>query len=717
MYKNILLPLLLITDIEEEILKDNDSVNGYIIDINDIIYENKQKKIKSALAQLMKKYHDKNPKSNTFMIKYTVGLLDYCVNNIILEDKTLFNKNDIIILLLQAYSKDKIITALFLALNILSQVETCPNRVENDNLLEKFYKNSFETLTNNLNYPPLKQQFILFIRNYALRFDESDSISFATSIKFIYSYLFEIKYSLISNTAADTIEYFFADNFEEDNTTIKYTLIRIATSMISNFENFILEIKISNFFEVLYQIMKNFEDRDNEFNRKIFENLCKRINVEVEKHLRLKFITKKENNKAKKKATEKTNLNDYKMIINKCFNIIRFIINNKRFVEKNYELIETSLKPLVAFMEDPKKIDFDEDIIYIIYMLIKQREKVTGISFGLIKNLSKYIEKVGGLILDSYKLINLYLAYSTEQILANKNWSEGLISALKSGINADDFNKSGLYTCILIQTWIIHFNKIPNKDLKILIDKILNKLSIILINSNKKKNMDEEKYNFLGYVTLLLSGLINYSSIIIPSLQKLKYENDFKKWLEIIVKENEVIFEYEIKIIIYSICIIIKNGIIYGNINDLLNVCVSLLKCQEKNGKYELRKQTKKMLDIAFVEDDEEDNSGDEHDYEEDEDYIEYKEIKDLVNSTINPIKDMDEFKNFNDLLIYLKNNRKDIYISWENTLNEEAKNNITKLFSVKRIPIKYGKNNSVVVPRRIVSIKRTIKINSTNNQ
>ena len=55
MYKNILLPLLLITDIEEEILKDNDSVNGYIIDINDIIYENKEKKIKSTLAQLMKK--------------------------------------------------------------------------------------------------------------------------------------------------------------------------------------------------------------------------------------------------------------------------------------------------------------------------------------------------------------------------------------------------------------------------------------------------------------------------------------------------------------------------------------------------------------------------------------------------------------------------------------------------------------------------------------
>ena len=711
MYKNILLPLLLITDIEEEILKDNDSVNGYIIDINDIIYENKEKKIKSTLAQLMKKYHNINLNSNTFMIKYTVGLLDYLVNNNNLEDKTLFNENDIIILLLKAYSKDKIITVLFLALNILSQVEKCPNKVENDNLLNKFYKTSFDTLTNNLNYPPLKHQFILFIRNYALRFDEADSISFGTGIKFIYSYLFEIQYSLISNTAADTIQYFFNDNNEEDEKAIKNTLLKVATNMASNFEKFILEVNISNFFEVLYQIMTNFEDRNNDFNRKIYENLCKRVNVEVERHLRLKFITKKENNKIKKKATEKTNFNDYKIIINKCFNIIKYIINNKRFVDKNYELIENSLKPLVAFMEDPTKIDFDEDLIYIIYILIKQREKVTGIGFGLIKYLSKYIEKVGGLLLDAYQLINLYLAYGTEQILANKIWCEGLFSALKSGINADGFNKSGLYTCILIQTWVIHCNKIPNKDLKILIDKILNKLSIILINNNKKKYMSEEKYNFLGYVTLLLSGLINYSSVIIPSLQKVKYENDFKKWLIIIAEENEVIFEYEIKIIIYSTCIIIKNGIINGDINDLLNACIALLKCQEGNGKYELRKRTKKELDYAFVEDDDEDNSKNDDDYEEDEDYIEFKEIKELVKNTINPIKDMDEFKIFNDFLVYLKNNRNDIYSSWENTLDEEAKNNITKLFSVKRIHIKYGKNNSnsVLVPRRIVSIKRNI--------
>ena len=43
-YKNILLPLLIPTVLEEDIALDNESVNGYSIDINDILIDNKEKK-------------------------------------------------------------------------------------------------------------------------------------------------------------------------------------------------------------------------------------------------------------------------------------------------------------------------------------------------------------------------------------------------------------------------------------------------------------------------------------------------------------------------------------------------------------------------------------------------------------------------------------------------------------------------------------------------
>jgi len=86
-----------------------------------------------------------------------------------------------------------------------------------------------------------------------------------------------------------------------------------------------------------------------------------------------------------------------------------------------------------------------------------------------------------------------------------------------------------------------------------------------------------------------------------------------------------------------------------------------------------------------------------------------------LVKKTINPIKDMDEFKNFIDLLNYLNNNKIDIYNLWKNSLNEEQVKDVNKLMGTKRINIQFNKNTNLLVPRRILSIKRNI--NTPNNQ
>jgi hypothetical protein len=127
MYKNILLPLLILTNLEEEIALDNDSVNGYCIGIDDIISENKEKRIKSTVAGLIKVFYKKNNESNNFIIKYTLGLLEFLIsgnNSNLFNNKDIFNENDIIIVLFKAYSKEKIATAIFLVLNILSEVDS-----------------------------------------------------------------------------------------------------------------------------------------------------------------------------------------------------------------------------------------------------------------------------------------------------------------------------------------------------------------------------------------------------------------------------------------------------------------------------------------------------------------------------------------------------------------------------------------------------------------
>ena len=314
-------------------------------------------------------------------------------------------------------------------------------------------------------------------------------------------------------------------------------------------------------------------------------------------------------------------------------------------------------------------------------------------------------------------LINAYLAYGTEQILSNEDFFIGILSVFNSGIKGPKFKNSAFYTCILIQTWLINCTKLPNNNIGELISNIMKKINMIFVNYQNTESIGDELYNYLGYLTLILCGLINYSNIIITELQKFNNIYLLNDWLQILIKENEAGFEYEIKIIIYSICIIIEKGIINGDIKFiqyLLNISIQLLKCQENNAKFEYKKKIKKELDLNFLEDDDEDSDNlDEGDDTEGE-LMEYREIRDLIKKTINPIKDIDEFKMFRELLIFLKNNKNDVYSMWENSLNEQQRNDVHKLLATKRINIQTNKNNNVQIPRRIVTIKRTI---NNNNQ
>ena len=386
------------------------------------------------------------------------------------------------------------------------------------------------------------------------------------------------------------------------------------------------------------------------------------------------------------------------------------LMHSKIFVVKNLPKIEESLAPLVEYMNEPSKIDFDEDIVEIINNLIIHNQHLTKLSLVVIEHLYKYCKKIEGLLLDMYELINAYLAYGTDVILSNEKYMEGIYKVFEQGLKNDKFKNGPFFTCLLIQTWVINCPKIPQTIVQNIANIIFKDIGNILNDYKTNRSLGEDNYNFLGGVTVILSSLINYSNIIIPYLSQINNGNALKQWLGIINEEDEPGFEYEIKIIIYSISMVIQRGIIKNDINDLLNLSIELLKSQEYNAKYELRKNYKKNLNINFQEDEQS-----EDDKDEDSEDNDYDEIKDLLAKTINPIKDMDEFKIFNELLLYLKNNNNAIYSNWESTLDDKKKSLVNKLFATKRINISTNDNNNVKVPRRILTIKRSS--NSSSDQ
>ena len=64
-------------------------------------------------------------------------------------------------------------------------------------------------------------------------------------------------------------------------------------------------------------------------------------------------------------------------------------MNSKIFVVKNLAQIEEALTPLVEYVTEPNKIDFDEDIVSIIYYLIIHNQQLTKLSLAVIRYLYK----------------------------------------------------------------------------------------------------------------------------------------------------------------------------------------------------------------------------------------------------------------------------------------------------------------------------------------
>ena len=125
------------------------------------------------------------------------------------------------------------------------------------------------------------------------------------------------------------------------------------------------------------------------------------------------------------------------------------------------------------------------------------------------------------------------------------------------------------------------------------------------------------------------------------------------------------------------------------------------------NCKYQTKRDKINNIESNFIEEDEEDNKDEEND-EDDEEDNELKEYKIIIDETSNPIKNLDEFQLYGEMLKYLKSEKNDIYSKWENSLTQDQKQKIMKLIATKRISIHSDdNNNNIVVARRIVSIKR----------
>lgn len=77
---------------------------------------------------------------------------------------------------------------------------------------------------------------------------------------------------------------------------------------------------------------------------------------------------------------------------------------------------EALLEPLVLYLKNPDKIDFDGDILTILTKLIENSKMVTNLIKNIFPNLMKYLQKHVGFTKELYLLLNAIFCYDEDFI-------------------------------------------------------------------------------------------------------------------------------------------------------------------------------------------------------------------------------------------------------------------------------------------------------------
>jgi len=67
------------------------------------------------------------------------------------------------------------------------------------------------------------------------------------------------------------------------------------------------------------------------------------------------------------------------VIISKCWNIIRVVVDRSEYMPHHAVAIEQMMKPLFFFLADPTQISFDDDILMCIKAVIRRIKCVTPV--------------------------------------------------------------------------------------------------------------------------------------------------------------------------------------------------------------------------------------------------------------------------------------------------------------------------------------------------
>ncbi|MFS8160536.1 MAG: hypothetical protein ACMG6E_10105, partial [Candidatus Roizmanbacteria bacterium] len=195
---------------------------------------------------------------------------------------------------------------------------------------------------------------------------------------------------------------------------------------------------------------------------------------------------------------EKNNL-----IINKCWNIIRQVVEFDSFIPEFYNNIEGTLKPLFEYILNPDSIEFEDDIVLVMKTFIKKTKKVSPTLWTIFPHLIKVFEKNKrsfGNLLDA---LNQFLLHGREELINDKSKlvmlvHMGTLSMFSTESNVTVQNSEG---CIFLQLLFQIFRETSalNDYFEEILNKVLERMRVQPMQDHLKRHLILVFMNAIAY--------------------------------------------------------------------------------------------------------------------------------------------------------------------------------------------------------------------------
>ena len=579
----IVFPLLISSEEEISNLENDPYGNNYANFIYDLVNKKSLKQLKTTLSKFISIGCKNNEKYLQFLICYSINIIQLCIG--ISEEKiidpSLINQSDTFIFNNKINEINRVEVCFLVLCIIYKIISKKENKInyfkvifsfaQNNlkNVMEKYIKNSL-----------VKQRICLFLSLYIKDF---------------------IDLNLDLNIFKDICEFLFFNIFNENEQIAQYESFEAITKILTN-KNFKNEITsylckkyyeeilsfsetCSNpiFFDMLSEIVNSIEDLDDL--QKLLENLFIRIKKEII-GVKPRGISQSDyfEMMQQEKVVQKTN---YRLIVSKCFSVLRRIFKNEKLILNNYNQIEKFIEPLMKYMKTPNKIDFDDDLIDILIMIIKTLKYLPNLAINFLPDIGQNIRKNKGITKNLFNLTNLYVIYSNSEIEKKEEYSKSLFKLYKKSFT-NTFSRESPYLCtIIMQIWLTFSVTIPKNIILNIISFAKERLQDINLELKKgltdiaKPGLDSQILN-LAIINLIICAFVNYSDTIFAIINI----KELIQYLSYIDLNRYYLSLFESKIFILSLCSILRNKNlrinIVSEISKIIYFCTNILRIIKK---------------------------------------------------------------------------------------------------------------------------------------